>query len=187
MGASPIMRAGDETARDEASAFTIRDERLADHRAVSALIAEAFAPMPFSDGTEATLPAALRAAGAVTLALVAEQMGVVVGHVLFSPARVGGHPSAWHTLGPIAVAPGLQRRGIGSRLILDGLRQLRATGAAGCIVEGDPGYYRRFGFEPAPALAPAEASAEFFMALSFGGDLPAARFGYHPAFGDPSP
>ncbi len=186
MGASRVMRGGDETARDNEGEVIIRDEQVADHRAVSTLIEAAFAPMPFSDGTEAALPDALRAAGAVTLALVAERDEVVVGHVLFSVARVGGYSSAWHTLGPVAVTPSLQRRGIGSRLILEGLRRLRATGAAGCIVEGDPGYYRRFGFRPAPALAPAGAPAEFFMALPFDGKLPADAFGYHPAFGTTS-
>ncbi len=161
---------------------TIREERAADHAAVEALVAAAFAPMPFSHGTEAALVRALREAGAAPLALVAEREGRVVGHVVFSPAALGGRPSGWLALGPLSAAPGLQRRGIGSALVLEGLRRLQAAGAEGCIVEGDPGYYRRFGFAPAPDLAPLGAPAEFVMALPFGGPLPAARFAYHPAF-----
>jgi putative acetyltransferase len=167
---------------DHRSNIAIRDETPSDAAAVAALIGAAFAPMPFAAGDEAALPALLREAGAVTLALVAERDGELVGQALFSAASVGGRPSAWHTLGPVAVAPGRQRQGIGSRMIVEGISRLRVAGAAGCIVLGDIGYYGRFGFRPAPGLAPPGEPAEFFMALPFGGELPAAAFGFHPAF-----
>ena len=60
--------------------------------------------------------------------------------------------------------------------------RLRAARAAGCIVLGDPGYYSRFGFRPAPELVPPGEPSEFFMALLFGGELPDDAFGFHAAF-----
>ncbi len=167
---------------NDTSDIAVREERPSDAALVAALIAAAFTPMPFASGTEAALPGLLRAAGAVTLALVAELGGDIVGQVLFSTASVGGQPSAWHTLGPVAVAPGVQRQGISSRLIMEGMSRLRVAGAAGCIVLGDPGYYGRFGFQPAPALVPPGEPPEFFMVLPFTGNLPAAAFGFHAAF-----
>jgi putative acetyltransferase len=49
----------------------------------------------------------------------------------------------------MAVLPGLQRQGIGSRLVAEGIAALRARGCPFVIVLGHPAYYPRFGFEPA--------------------------------------
>ncbi|MGL5010052.1 MAG: GNAT family N-acetyltransferase, partial [Paracoccaceae bacterium] len=95
----------------------IRDERPTDHRAIHDLTAAAFAPMAFSDGTEPAIIAALRADGDLVLSLVAEDAGFIIGHVAFSPVTVAGVHGGWFGLGPIAVRPGWQRRGVGGALI----------------------------------------------------------------------
>jgi putative acetyltransferase len=86
-------------------------------------------------------------------------------------------------LGPISVLPIHQVRGIGSRLMQETLRLLRERGAAGCVLVGDPGYYRRFGFRSEPSLTTPDVPAEYFLALSFGGVVPEAVVTFHEAFG----
>lgn len=81
-----------------------------------------------------------------SFALVAEEDGVLVGHVQFSRAWIGESPVL--LLGPIGVLPERQRRGIGSALMGAGLEEARARGETAVILFGDPAFYRRFGFEP---------------------------------------
>ena len=78
--------------------------------------------------------------------LVAVAGGVVVGHVLASPGRLGDR--AVPGIAPLAVRPGHQGHGIGTALVRDVLRGLDRVGFPLVVVLGDPGYYRRFGFEP---------------------------------------
>ncbi|HET7236234.1 MAG TPA: N-acetyltransferase [Actinomycetota bacterium] len=85
-----------------------------------------------------------------SFALVAEEDGEVVGHAQFSRAWVG--QEAVLALGPVAIAPARQGRGIGSELIRAGLEGARERGEAAVIVLGDPVFYPRFGFEPALGL-----------------------------------
>jgi putative acetyltransferase len=122
----------------------IREERESDVDAIGALTAVAFAQMAFSDGTEPAMIEALRAAGDLRLSLVAEDGGVV-GHVAFSPLTLDGH-GGWFGLGPISVAPARQRQGIGSALVAEGLARLRAAGACGVALIGNPRVYTPMGF-----------------------------------------
>lgn len=160
----------------------IRSARLEDDAAIYELTKAAFAPMPFAGGNEQDLPRAMRVAGALALSLVAEHDGIVVGHVAFSPATNDDGSGGWYALGPISVAPALQRQGIGERLIAEGLARLRGLDARGCILTGDPAYYARHGFEPCPQCAPEAEPAEYFMVRLLHGALPAARFQFHPVF-----
>lgn len=161
----------------------IRDETEDDEKAVSALIADAFAGVAHSDGSEPAIVAGLRGAGELTVSLVAVADGAIAGHIAFSPVSVGGAaPGAWFGLGPLAVRPVLQGRGIGAALVRDGLRRLKAAGRGGCVVFGDPAYYRRFGFSADHRLTLAGAPAGYFMALPFGADVPAGEVRFHPAF-----
>lgn len=90
----------------------------------------------------------LRNVGRVSLSLVAIVEDQVVGHVLFSPVTFDP-PLAkhrWVALGPIGVLPEYQGRGIGSRLVRQGLVRGPSAGWDGVVLLGSPGYYSRFGF-----------------------------------------
>ena len=161
----------------------IRPECPGDERGISALIAEAFALAEHRDGTEAQIVEQLRAAGALTVSLVAEDSGELVGLAAFSPVTVDGADVGWYGLGPVAVRPSRQGSGIGYQLIQDGLERLRHYGAAGCVVLGEPAYYARFGFRPDPRLVYPGIPPEYFQALAFGERVPSGTVAYHPAFG----
>lgn len=160
----------------------IRDEAPGDADAIARTITAAFALVPHAGGNEADIVAALRANGALTVSLVAEAQGPVVGHVAFSPVEIAG-ADGWFGLGPVAVTPDRMRGGIGSRLIEAGLERLRAAGASGCVVLGDPRYYGRFGFIHDPALTYPAGPPEAFRRTVFSGDAPQGPVCYHPAFG----
>jgi putative acetyltransferase len=118
-----------------------------DEAGVDALLKAAF-PGP----GEARLVTALRAADADTLELVAVDHGSVVGSIMFSPvtARPGsGDDDLFGVgLGPVAVVPEHQARGIGVALIEAGLTYLTTLGVPWCVLLGDPDYYKRLGFAP---------------------------------------
>lgn len=163
----------------------IRPECPEDHAAIAAVHERAF-PQP----AEARLVEALRAAGAATISLVAEQDGRVVGHVLFSPVTVQDGASAWDAigLGPVAALPELQNGGIGSALVRAGLAACRAQGHPVVFVLGHATYYPRFGFRPAAAAGlrwEGGHDGSFFVAELAPGAL-AGRRGvvrYRPEFG----
>ena len=159
----------------------IRPETPADAPAIAALTTAAFAAAPHASGREAAIVDALRAAGALALSLVADDGGVV-GHVAFSPVTIDGREAGWFGLGPVAVAPDRQGQGIGSALIREGLARLAAMGARGCVLLGDPGYYRRFGFEVDPALVLPDVPPEYFMRLMLAGTPPKGTVAFHPGF-----
>jgi putative acetyltransferase len=127
-------------------AISIRPEAPADEPAV-----EQVHELAFGRADEGRLVAALRRAGAVTLALVAEQSGSVVGHILFSPVTIerGNDLTIAVGLAPLAVRPAFQHQGVGSALVRRGLDELRAAGHAAVVVLGHAHYYPRFGFVPA--------------------------------------
>lgn len=162
--------------------MNIRGETPADFDAIRRITEAAFAGAEHSSGTEARIIDALRATGRLSLSLVTEAGGRIAGHVAFSPVTVGGRECGWFGLGPVAVAPEDQGRGIGAALIREGLAQLRARAAAGCVVLGDPGYYRRFGFTPDPNLIFPGVPPEYFLRLVFSGPVPAGEVRYQPAF-----
>lgn len=140
----------------------LREEARGDRAAIAAVIDAAF-----GQPGEAALVEALRAAGALTLSLVAVADDEIVGHVAFSPVTIDDG-SAAIGLAPMAVAPGWQRRGVGVRLIEEGLARLRAGGQRAVVVLGHPEYYPRFGFVPASRFGlrcEYDAPDEAFMAL----------------------
>lgn len=162
----------------------IRPEQPHDIAAIRQLTADAFAGVEHSDQREPAIIDALRDAGALTLSLVAvEEGGTIVGHVAFSPVTIDGEDLGWFGLGPVSVRPDKQGRGIGAALIRQGLDTLRQEGAAGCVVLGDPNYYRRFGFENDPNLRYPAAPPEYFMRRAFNDAVPRGEVAYHAAFG----
>jgi putative acetyltransferase len=122
---------------------TIRGERADDAGPIHAVHASSF---PTTD--EAQLVDLLREAGRLSISLVAEEGGRVIGHVAFSPVTVAsGEVGAG--LAPVAVLEGSRKRGVAARLIEAGLADCRAAGFRWAVVLGEPGYYARFGFRPA--------------------------------------
>ena len=162
----------------------IRPEQEQDGDVISKVTAQAFAGVKHSDQTEPAIVAALRDAKALSLSLIAEDGDEVIGHIAFSPVNIDGAADGWFGLGPLSVRPDRQGIGVGSALILQGLDHLRAQGAAGCVLLGDPAYYRRFGFESDSALLYRGAPPEYFMVISFGGAVPAGWVEYHRGFGN---
>jgi putative acetyltransferase len=126
----------------------IREERPEDVEAIRRINLAAF-----NQPAEAEVVDKLRESCRDLLSLVAEEGGEVVGHILFSPASIGGEgatpPLAGMGLAPMAVLPERQGQGIGSLLIHNGIKMLRERGCPYIIVLGYPEYYPRFGFERA--------------------------------------
>jgi putative acetyltransferase len=162
--------------------MNIRTETSADFPTIRNILKAAFATEPHSRQTEHLIVEELRQAGAMTIGLVAEEDGIVVGHIAFSPVKIDGKNCGWFILGPVAVEPSRQKRGIGGALIREGLNQLRASGAQGCALVGHPGYYGRFGFSHVESLRMEGVPPEVFFALSMGAEVPRGEMTIHPAF-----
>ncbi len=160
----------------------IRLEGPGDTGAIRQVITDAFGPVEYSDGREGSIVDALRSSRALSLSLVAEEREVLMGHAAFSPVSIAG-VSDWFGLGPVAVHPEHQRRGIGAALIGEGLGRLRSNGANGCVVFGDPAYYQRFGFRRGTSLHFEGGPPEYFMAMSWQASMPSGAVTYAEAFG----
>lgn len=162
--------------------FLLRDEKSADVAAISQLTERAFRDMVYASHTEQFIVDALRRVGALTVSLVAEDSGRVIGHVAISPVTISSGATGWYGLGPISVWPENQGQGVGSALMDASLAKLKSLGAAGCVLLGDPQYYARFGFRLCPDLRYPDAPAEYFQAISFSGEIPSGEVAFHPAF-----
>ncbi len=167
----------------------IRPERPGDEADIRSLVDAAFAPSTEEGrivddlrGGEGWIPG-------LSLVAVADD-GTIVGHCVTSAGTLtdeAGTTRSILALGPIAVAPDHQGRGIGGDL-------LRATIAAGTalgwpviVLVGHATYYPRFGFESARAIGiepPQPWSDEFWMALRLPTWTPEWRgaMRYPPAF-----
>ena len=163
----------------------IRPERPLDVTAIRAVVIAAFKDAPYSNQTEADIVDALRADGALSVSLVAADHGEIFGHVAFSLVKIAQAPGVWYGLGPIAVKPDRQKRGIGRTLIIEGLCSLSSLHAAGCVVLGDPRYYQRFGFEADLALTYGGKPSSYFQRLILKGPPASGEVSYHAAFGSP--
>ena len=161
----------------------IRSEQATDIEAISRVTYAAFLGKFSDHPTEHLIVDGLRKAGALTLSLVAEMDGKIVGHVAFSPVTINDEFVDWYGLGPVSVTPELQKQGIGSKLIREGLSLLKERVAKGCVLEGSPKYYQRFGFKSYPGLTyHGSPGPEFFMALLFYDEVPIGKVEYHKAF-----
>lgn len=160
----------------------IRPENPADVAAIHSLTREAFKDHPHSDGTEHFIVDRLRSAGALSLSLVAEVEGVVVGHVAFSPVEFSDGSAGWFGLGPVSVLPSFQGQGIGGALIRRGLEILKERAAAGCVVVGDPQLYRKFGFQNDPQITFADCAPQYFLVQPLSSTPASGMVTYNAAF-----
>ncbi|OTG68841.1 GNAT family N-acetyltransferase [Acinetobacter sp. ANC 4470] len=160
----------------------IRNESLADYAAISHVIEQAFKDQQYSTHIEQFIVNTLRDAQQLTISLLAVLNQDVVGHIAISSVSISSGADGWFGLGPIAVSPEWQQHGIGSTLMNTALKQLKAMGAAGCVVLGDPNFYAQFGFQPINSLILEDVPAEYFQALSFDGKFPQGIVTYHAAF-----
>ena len=165
--------------------MTVREETGGDAAGVHRVLEQAF-PTP----EEAAIVERLQAAGAASVACVAEDDGGIVGQILFSPVTIERAPAGVRAvgLGPMAVVPARQRHGIGSALVEAGLAGCRARSVDLVVVLGHPTYYPRFGFTPAGVAGlrcEYDVPPEVFMALALRPAVLEACEGlvrYHPAF-----
>jgi putative acetyltransferase len=164
----------------------IRPEVRGDYPVVYAVNASAF-----ETPAEANLVEVLRVEAHPYISLVAEESGEIVGHILFTPVELSGHTDLRIMgLGPVAVMPEQQKKGIGSALIKAGLKSCKYLGYGAVIVLGHKNYYPRFGFTPSvqySITSEFDVPPEVFMVVELvPGYLQGAEgiIKFHPAFND---
>ena len=162
----------------------VRREEAKDLAAVHALNVSAF-----ESPAEANLVDILRKQAHPVASLVAEDSLTVVGHIMFSPVSLSGHPELKIMgLAPMAVERTHQKKGIGTALVRAGLEQCKALGYGAAVVLGHPDYYPRFGFSPSTHFdigCEYEAPKETFMAVELQPGYLDGKSGtikYHAAF-----
>jgi putative acetyltransferase len=160
----------------------IRKETDQDIEAITEVTIEAFKTLTISNHTEQFIINSLRAAGALTISLVAEIDGRVVGHIAFSPVTVSDGATGWFGLGPVSVLPEYQKQGVGKSLINEGLSLLKDRGGRGCALVGDPNYYKRLGFKNCPELVHEGVPQEVFLVLPFNEKIPQGIVVFHEGF-----
>ncbi|MGA9538065.1 MAG: N-acetyltransferase [Desulfobacterales bacterium] len=160
----------------------IRNEKDADVDAITEVTVAAFKTMEISNHTEQFIIEALRANNALTVSLIAEVDGHVVGHVAFSPVTISDGTQNWYGLGPVSILPEHQRKGIGKSLILEGISRLKGLNAKGCCLVGHPDYYRKLGFKNVSGLLHDGVPQEVFLAMAFDGKIPQGTVNFHDGF-----
>ena len=160
---------------------TIRNEEAGDIEQVRDVLR-----LAFPTHAESKLVDVLRANGKAIISLVAELNSRIVGHILFSPVTTAPPGEAKGIgLAPVAVHPGVQSRGIGSKLIGTGLNLCKKLGFDYCVVLGDPKYYQRFGFETAShfGIRNEYGVDHEFMVIHFSERQVSGLAQYEPEFG----
>ena len=160
----------------------LRKETIADIEAITQVTIAAFKTLPISNQTEQFIINALRAADALTISLVAEIDGRIIGHIAFSPVTISDGSIGWYGLGPVSVLPDYQKQGIGKSLVNEGLSLLKDMGGQGCALVGDPNYYKRFDFKNIPDLIHEGIPPEVFLVLPFTAKVPQGVVVFHEGF-----
>lgn len=144
----------------------ISPETAADRLEAEALVMDAFGPGRFAKTAER-----IRESATISAAFVAREDGRLVGSVRLWAVTVDGLDALF--LGPIAVASDVRRGGLGADLVGACLAEARDRGVAGVLLVGDPPYFARFGFQPAPDVRlPGPADVRRVMWLQITSDVP---------------
>lgn len=152
----------------------MRAARPADHAAIDALLRAAF-PTP----AEAALVQELRRAGAMQMELVLPDDSGLAGYLALSEMTA---PEGWLCLAPLAIAPGWQGRGLGSRLTKAALK-LTAIKRQTVVVLGDPAFYTACGFSsPRAARLTSPYPVAHTLIAGPGDDIPVTTLIYPTAF-----
>ncbi len=166
--------------------LVIRPEEPKDYAAVHIVNATAF-----ETPAEANLVEVLRKEAHSYLSIVADEDGEIVGHIMFSPVTLAGHTDLKIMgLGPVAVVPEKQGKGIGSALVNARLERCKQLDYGAVVVLGHKGYYPRFGFTPSVGYSIGceyDVPPEVFMLVELvPGYLQGAKgiIQYHAAFND---
>jgi putative acetyltransferase len=154
----------------------IREEELDDRAAIHDLVQAAFDRV-----AEAALVDRLRADGDSVISVVAADHASIIGHVMLSKMKA---PFRALGLAPVSVRPDRQKSGVGSSLVREALIRARHGRWEAVFVLGDPGFYRRFGFDSEPARGFASTYSGPHLMLLPLSRLSAAtgRIDYAPAF-----
>jgi len=161
----------------------VRSERRDDLEAINTIH-----EMSFPTTVEAQIVNQLRQSGHLSVSLVAELTGTVVGHIAFSPVNTV-HGDVGAGLGPLAVWDPYRRQGVGAQLVNEGLAACTRTGFGWAVVLGEPNYYSRFGFRSGKAFGLHDefGGGDAFQVIELvAGALPsgAGRVQYSPEFYD---
>jgi putative acetyltransferase len=154
----------------------IRAETATDHEDIRRINDEAF-----GSAIEAKIVDAIRASDRFVpeLSLLAVSEGQSLGHVISSYVDLVPDTRRVLQVGPIAVLPAHQGRGVGSALMRETIRLADERGEPLLLIEGNPGYYERFGFRRADAVGieppPESLAAMYFMFRPLGAYDPALR------------
>ena len=160
----------------------IRHEKPSDIDTITEITKVAFKDQSFSQQTEHFIIRDLRDDNALTISLVTEIDGRIVGHIAFSPVTISDGSTNWYGLGPISVLPEFQGCRIGTNMVNNGIGLLKSMNSYGCALVGLPTYYDRFGFKNYPRLIHEGVPQEVFVAKPFFGLVPKGSVEFHKAF-----
>ena len=129
----------------------IRRERPDEFYQIYGLVKIAFQTAQVTNGKEQDFVDEMRSSGNYIpeLALVAEENGKLIGHIMLTRSFVTNGSDKFETLflGPISVVPEYQNKGAGTKLMRESLKLAKAMGYTSVYLVGNPDYYHRFGFK----------------------------------------
>jgi predicted N-acetyltransferase YhbS len=124
-------------------AYPIRREEACDGAAIDQLVLNAFGPGRFAKTAER-----IRETAALTAGFCVYEGEDLIGSVRLWAVSVGEARSVF--LGPIAVDQTRRSSGLGGEMVRVCIEEAKTQGLDGVLLVGDPPYFSRFGFEPAP-------------------------------------
>lgn len=133
--------------------MVIRRETPEEFAEIYDLVKVAFQTAKVSNGKEQDFVDELRSSGNYIpeLALVAEDNGKLIGHIMLTRTYIINGEDKFETLllAPLSVALEYRNRGVGSDMVKESFKLAKETGYRSVLVVGDPAYYHRFGFKTA--------------------------------------